>query len=74
MGNESLNRISADPMVCHGKVCITGTRIMVSVILDNMAEGKKESDIIKEYPGLVKEDIKATIGYAAVIAKEEILN
>jgi len=74
MGNGLLNRISVDPRICHGKACIKGTRIMVSVILDNLAGGKAENEIIKDYPALKKVDIKAALEYAAVIAKEEILN
>jgi len=44
------DRITADPSVCHGKACIKGTRIMVSVILDNLAEGVNEQEILKNYP------------------------
>ncbi len=58
-------RISVDPLVCHGKACIKGTRVMVSVILDNLAEGLSEEEILKSYPSLVHEDIRAAISYAA---------
>ncbi len=58
------DRITVDPLVCHGKACIKGTRIMVSVILDNLAEGIREEEILKSYPTLNPEDIKATISYA----------
>jgi len=47
-----LERISADPQVCHGKACIKGTRIMVSVILDNLAAGISAEEILKSYPTL----------------------
>ena len=57
-------RISADPVVCHGKAFIKGTRIMVSIILDNLAAGLTEDEIIKEYPSLAREDILAAIAYA----------
>ncbi len=60
-----LNRISVNPNICHGKPCITGTRIMVSVILDNLAEDVSEVEILREYPSLQPEDIKATLAYAA---------
>lgn len=52
-------RIAVDPLVCHGKACIKGTRIMVSIILDNLAEGIGESEILKSYPSLKSEDIEA---------------
>lgn len=68
-----LNRISVDPAVCHGKACITGTRIMVSVILDNLAEGKTREEILKSYPSLQPTDIDAALAYAAMLAKERHL-
>jgi uncharacterized protein (DUF433 family) len=68
-----LDRISADPQVCHGKVCIKGTRIMVSVILDNLAAGVPEADILRNYPTLKQEDIKAALAYAALLAREEVI-
>lgn len=67
-----LNRISTDPLICHGKACIKGTRIMVSVVLDNLAAGVSFDEIIKSYPSLTVEDIKAAIGYAAELTKEQI--
>lgn len=68
-----LNRISVDPAVCHGKACIAGTRIMVSVILDNLAEGKARDEILKSYPSLQPVDIDAALAYAAMLAKERHL-
>ncbi len=63
-------RITVDPLVCHGKACIKGTRIMVSVILDNLAEGVSEEEILRSYPSLNPEDIKAAIAYAAELSRE----
>lgn len=68
-----LERISADPEVCHGKACIKGTRIMVSVILDNLAAGVSSEEILKSYPSLSSEDIQAAIAYAAELAKERLV-
>jgi len=68
-----LDRISSDPQICHGKVCIKGTRIMVSIILDNLAAGYSEAEIVRNYPTLKPEDIRAAIQYAAVLAREEII-
>ena len=67
-------RITVDPFVCHGKACIKGTRIMVSVILDNLAEGVTEEDILKSYPSLVPDDIKAAIAYAAELSRERLVS
>lgn len=63
-------RITADPEICHGKACIKGTRIMVSVILDNLADGATEEDILNDYPSLKPQDIKAAIAYAAELSRE----
>ena len=56
-----LDRIQTDPLICHGAVCIKGTRIMVSVVLDALAEGHSAEEILTEYPTLTMEDIHAAI-------------
>ncbi|HEV2947381.1 MAG TPA: DUF433 domain-containing protein [Gemmataceae bacterium] len=66
-------RIVSDPGICHGKACIKGTRIMVSVILDNLAAQVSEDEILENYPTLKKEDLQAALAYAAALAKEEII-
>lgn len=65
--------ITADPTVCHGKPCIKGTRIMVAVVLDNLAEGMTPEAIAAEYPPLTVGDVRAAIAYAATLAREEEL-
>ncbi len=65
--------ITVDPLVCHGKACIKGTRIMVSVVLDNLAAGLNSEEIIKSYPSLTKEGVQAAISYAAELAKERVV-
>jgi uncharacterized protein (DUF433 family) len=67
------NHITVDPAICHGKACIKGTRIMVSVVLDNLAAGLTMDDIIKNYPSLTKESIQAAIAYAAELSKERVI-
>ena len=67
-------RITVDPLVCHGKACIKGTRIMVSIILDNLAEGVGEAEILKSYPSLKQADIKAAIAYAAELSRERLIS
>ena len=66
------DRISSKPDVCHGKVCIAGTRIMVSVVLDNLAEGGLETEILDSYPTLTSDDIRAAIQYAVNFTAERI--
>ena len=58
------DRITVDPEVCHGKACIKGTRVMVSVVLDNLAVGESPEEIMQGYH-LQREDIQAAIAYAA---------
>jgi uncharacterized protein (DUF433 family) len=65
-----LERITIDPQVCFGKPCIKGTRIWVSLILDFLASGNSEADILEAYPHLKPEDIRAAIAYAAELARE----
>jgi len=67
------DRISTDPAVCHGQACISGTRIPVAVVLDNLAAGLSGEEILLEYPGLQPDDIKAAIAYAADLARERLL-
>jgi len=66
-------RISVDPLVCHGKACIQGTRVMVSVILDNLAAGTSQEEILRSYPTLTPEDIQAALAYAADLARERFI-
>ena len=66
--------ITVDPAVCHGKACIKGTRIMVSVVLDNLAAGLTPDEIIHSYPSLNIEAVQASIAYAAELAKERVIN
>jgi uncharacterized protein (DUF433 family) len=61
-----IERITADPNVCHGKACIRGTRVMVSVVRDNLAAGLSVADIVKEYTSLKPEDVQAAIAYAGL--------
>ena len=70
---DLLDRISIDPNVCFGKPCIKGTRIWVSLILDFLASGNSEADILEAYPRLQPEDIRAAIAYAAELARERIV-
>jgi uncharacterized protein (DUF433 family) len=65
-------RITADAAVCHGRACIKGTRVMVSVILDNLATGESSEEIMRGYH-LQREDIEAAVAYAADLARETVI-
>jgi uncharacterized protein (DUF433 family) len=68
-----LDRISIDPRICSGKPCIKGTRIWVSLILDFLASGESDAQILAAYPQLKAEDIRAAIAYAAEVTRERIV-
>lgn len=63
--------IASDPDVCHGKVCVKGTRILVSVVLAALAEGMNPAEVAEEYPPLTEEQVRAAIAYAAELTDEE---
>jgi uncharacterized protein (DUF433 family) len=65
--------ISVDPNICHGKACIRGTRVMVSVILDNLAAGLTTAEILHSYPSVSPEDVAAAMAYAADLARERVV-
>ena len=62
-------RIAFDPEVCHGQACIRGTRVLVSVVLDNLADGETPSTLAEAY-GISAEDVHAALLYAAALAHE----
>jgi len=70
---EWRSRISSDPLVCHGQACIKGTRIPVTVILDNLAAGLGAEEIARSYPPLTPDDVNAAVRYAAALAAERVL-
>jgi uncharacterized protein (DUF433 family) len=71
--HELLKRISVDPNVCFGRPCIRGTRIWVSLIVDNLSEGVSDDEILQAYPSLSREDIRAALAYAAEMTRERII-
>jgi uncharacterized protein (DUF433 family) len=62
--------IAISPAVCHGRACIRGTRVLVSVILDNLAAGVPHAEILRSYPAIQEPDIQAALAYAAELARE----
>ncbi len=71
--NELLKRISIDPRVCFGRPVIRGTRIWVSLVVDNLAEGIPEAELLAAYPQLKPEDIRAALAFAAEMTRERII-
>ena len=68
-----LGRISMDPSICHGRPCIRGHRVWVSVIVDLLADGMTVEHILEQYPGLEADDIRACLAYAAEMTRERIV-
>jgi uncharacterized protein (DUF433 family) len=66
--------ITVDPTVCHGNACIKGTRVMVSVVMDNLAANLTIDDILHSYPSLSRKAIQAAIAYAAELTRERIVS
>lgn len=64
---------ASDPNVCHGQLCATGTRVLVTNILDSLAEGATREEILGSYPSLRPEHVEAAMAYAADLAREECL-
>ena len=70
---EWQNYITVNPTICHGKACIRGTRVMVSIILDNLAASLTTDKIIQNYPSLDQKAMQAAISYAAELTRERIV-
>lgn len=65
-------RISINSNICHGQACVKGTRVPVHQIVRMMANGDTVEDLLAEYPFLTREDIMASLDYAAGLAEEQV--
>jgi len=66
--------ITVVPEVCHGQACFKGTRVLVSVVLDNLAAGIEAEEILHNYPSLTREAIQAALAFAADLARERVIS
>jgi uncharacterized protein (DUF433 family) len=66
--------IAVEPNICHGQACLIGTRIPVSVVLDNLAAHVAPEEIMRSYPSLTPESIDACMAYAAELARERVVD
>ena len=71
MGNYQ-DRIVRDPQICGGEPVIRGTRVLVRSLLASLAEGDRTEDILKDFPMLTEEDVRAVIAFAAASAEEDL--
>ena len=65
--------ITVDPGVCHGRACFRGTRVPVSVVLDNLAAGVSAEDVTRSYPSVTAQAVRAALAYAADLAGERVV-
>jgi uncharacterized protein (DUF433 family) len=70
--DDPFELISVDPGVCHGQACVKGTRIMVTVVLDALAAGLDTAEVLRHYPTLTADGVRAAVAYGAWLAKQEI--
>ncbi len=70
---DFMELISVDPAICHGQTCIRGTRIPVRVILDRLAEGTSQAEIVTGYPTLTVAGVRAAAASGASLAPEELV-
>lgn len=73
MTQPDLSRITFDPAIMGGRACIRGLRITVSMIVKLVAAGMSEGEILATYPYLEREDIRAALAWAALLADEQII-
>jgi len=71
---QLLERIWIDPARCGGKPCIRGHRIWVSLILDLLASGSTQAEILQDYPGLEEADLLACVAYGSEMARERYVS
>ncbi len=71
--NALLDRIGIDPGICGGKPRIKGTRIWVALVLDFLADGMTEAELLAEYPQLTHQDVLAAIAFGAEMSRERVL-
>ncbi|MEM9185044.1 MAG: DUF433 domain-containing protein [Planctomycetota bacterium] len=64
------DHITVDPAICHGKACVKGTRVMASVLIDNIAAGVPMDEVLASYPSVTADDVNAALAYAADLARE----
>ena len=67
--NTLLKRITIDPMICHGKPCLRGLRYPVEMVLELLSSGMSEAEILEDYPDLEPDDLRASLAYAARLAR-----
>jgi uncharacterized protein (DUF433 family) len=68
---KTLDRITFDPQIMGGQACVRGMRITASLVINLAANGMPIHEIIKEYPDLEEEDVRQSLQYGSLLAREE---
>ena len=69
----TFDRITFDPEIMGGRACIRGTRVTVSNIVSQIADGATAQEILADYPYLEAEDIRQALHYAAALTRDEVV-
>jgi len=72
MSDDPADLVTIDPAICHGKPCVRGTRILVTTVLDSLASGDTETEIMSAYPALTVEGIRGALAYGSLLARQEV--
>jgi uncharacterized protein (DUF433 family) len=67
-----LDHFLRDPQICNGQPVIRGTRVILRTILASLAEGCEQDEILRSFPSLTRDDLKAVIAFAAASAEEDL--
>jgi uncharacterized protein (DUF433 family) len=68
---SKLKRIALDPKILGGRPVVKGTRVPVYLVVELLASGMTEANVLKEYPGLHRDDVRASLEYASKVLREE---
>lgn len=66
------SRIIRDPQICGGEPVIKGTRVTIRTVLASLAEGASIDEILRDFPTLTEDDVRAVIAFAAASAREDL--
>jgi len=69
---DYLARITRDPEICGGEPVIRGTRVTLRTVLASLAEGDRQDALLKDFPALTEDDVRAVIAFAAASAEEDL--
>lgn len=70
--DDLLRLISVDSETCHGQPCVKGTRVLVTTVLDALAAGLTPAEVVRHYPTLTEDGVRAALAYGAWLAKQEV--